>query len=337
MHSATRALAIALLGLTCCAYRDIAKNRFGSARCAKFQLGVASPVLFIKTPLFQLPPKQTSFNMMPSRVLLGLCLCLCELQVQGFAPILASRAVLQRHIPQHAKYGAHSSQNQQLGLASSKQLQQSRPSSAADRLSMQEGGSAKLSTTLFIVFAILLFVGVTAITLLGPSDPISGGRASGSQGTVKVTEDVLASADHVNIDVLARSSPLGCLESRSTLACVHMLYYACLCKGSLALIEEAIQLIDAQYRTFRSCSALHSNVRQLVIQLLHTRYYCVRAQNYYTWSSNKENIIVHCEARHMQALALAAAAVLKLDARRSAEETVTATCVLHTRFLGYIV
>jgi hypothetical protein len=53
---------------------------------------------------------------------------------------------------------------------------------------MQEG-SAKLSTTLFTVFAILLFVGVTAMTLLGPSDPISGGRTSGSQGTVKVTED----------------------------------------------------------------------------------------------------------------------------------------------------
>jgi hypothetical protein len=54
---------------------------------------------------------------------------------------------------------------------------------------MQQGGGAKLSTTLFTVFAILLFVGVTTLTLLGPSDPIGGGRVAGSQGTVKVTTE----------------------------------------------------------------------------------------------------------------------------------------------------
>jgi hypothetical protein len=61
MHNATRSLAIALLvpDIACYVMVEVAgpdmlcvsRYRFGSARCAKFQLGVASPVLFIKTPL----------------------------------------------------------------------------------------------------------------------------------------------------------------------------------------------------------------------------------------------------------------------------------------------
>jgi hypothetical protein len=52
-------------------------------------------------------------------------------------------------------------------------------------MGMQQGGGAKLSTTLSSVFALLLFMGATAFTLLEPADAFGGG----SQRTAKITTE----------------------------------------------------------------------------------------------------------------------------------------------------